>query len=286
MWKNKIINDDCFKVVKQMPDNYIDLICTSPPYATARKKQYGGIEHDQYVEWFLPLSSELQRILKPTGSFILNIKENCVDGERHPYVMELILAMRKQQGYKLIDEYIWHKKNSMPGRFKNKFRDGWEHLFHFSKTLDIQFFQDAVRKPIGDWTKQRVKNLGINDMARYSMKTQSGFGRNMSYWKDKETVLPDNVLYCATESSNKQHSAAYPEDIPDFFIKLLTKKGDIVFDPFLGSGTTCVVSKRLSRNYIGTELNEEYFKVAQERINNTATKIQTNGSLMNAITNL
>src|SRR5437868_7739528 len=94
--EHKLILGDCLDKLKAIPDNSIDLIVTSPPYADARRKTYGGIAADDYVKWFLPISAELFRVLKPTGTFILNIKEKVMNGERHTYVLELIVAMRKQ----------------------------------------------------------------------------------------------------------------------------------------------------------------------------------------------
>jgi site-specific DNA-methyltransferase (adenine-specific) len=92
----KLYQGDCAKELKKIADGSVDLIVTSPPYADQRKTIYGGVHPDKYVEWFLPISAELMRVLKPTGSFVLNIKERVVDGERHTYVMELIIAMKKQ----------------------------------------------------------------------------------------------------------------------------------------------------------------------------------------------
>ena len=93
---NKIIQGDCGEVLQSVPDNSIDLIVTSPPYADRRNGTYGGIHPDRYVEWFLPKSSEFLRVLKPTGTFVLNIKERVANGERHTFVLELILALRQQ----------------------------------------------------------------------------------------------------------------------------------------------------------------------------------------------
>jgi len=109
----KLYLGDCQQELKNLEDNSVDLIITSPPYADSRKNSYGGIHPDRYVEWFLPISAQLLRVLKSTGTFILNIKEKVVDGERHPYVIELILQMRKQ-GWLWTEEFIWHKKNSHP----------------------------------------------------------------------------------------------------------------------------------------------------------------------------
>lgn len=125
---------DCVKELKKLPDVSVDLIVTSPPYADQRNATYGGIHADKYVAWFLPITKELKRVLKPTGSFVLNIKERVVDGERHTYVMELIIAMRKQ-GWLYTEEYIWHKRNCYPGKWPNRFRDAWERCIHF--TLQI-----------------------------------------------------------------------------------------------------------------------------------------------------
>jgi DNA modification methylase len=95
-FENQILLGDCEEVLKSFPDNSVDLIFTSPPYADQRKKTYGGIKPDDYVDWFLPKAAQFFRVLKPRGTFVLNIKERVVNGERHTYVIELILELRKQ----------------------------------------------------------------------------------------------------------------------------------------------------------------------------------------------
>lgn len=254
---------DCLDVLKTLEDNSIDLIVTSPPYSDQRKSTYGGIHPDKYVEWFLPISAELLRVLKPTGSFVLNIKEKVVNGERHTYVIELILALRKQ-GWLWTEEYMWHKKNSFPGKWPNRLRDAWERLLHFNKDKKFNMYQDEVKIPIGDWSTKRLANLSETDKTRDESKVGSGFGKKIENWVGKDMVLPDNVMYMATESSNKNHSAAYPEGLPEWFIKLFTQEGDVVLDPFLGSGTTSRVANRLNRHSIGIEMNEEYYKMTEE----------------------
>lgn len=258
---------DCLDVLKTLEDNSIDLIVTSPPYSDQRKSTYGGIHPDKYVEWFLPISSELLRVLKPTGSFVLNIKEKVVNGERHTYVIELILALRKQ-GWLWTEEYMWHKKNSFPGKWPNRLRDAWERLLHFNKDKKFNMYQDEVKIPIGDWSTKRLANLSETDKTRDESKVGSGFGKKIENWVGKDMVLPDNVMYMATESSNKNHSAAYPEGLPEWFIKLFTQEGDVVLDPFLGSGTTSRVANRLNRHSIGIEMNEEYYKMTEESLSN------------------
>ena len=243
----------------------MDLIFTSPPYADQRKKTYGGISPNKYVEWFLPITNELLRVLKPTGTFILNIKERVVDGERSTYVMELILEMRKQ-GWLWTEEYIWHKKNSYPGKWPNRFRDSWERLIQFNKDKKFKMYQKEVMVPMGDWAKTRLKNLSNADKTRDESKVGSGFGKNISNWLDREMAYPTNVLHLATECNNKNHSAAFPEGLPEWFIKLFTKEGDTVLDPFMGSGTTNIVACRMKRNSIGIEIIPEYYEMVKKEI--------------------
>lgn len=253
----ELYNSDCLHQLKLIKHDSVDLIITSPPYADQRKSTYGGIAPDKYVEWFLPIADELYKVLKPTGSFILNIKEKVVDGERHTYVMELILAMRKH-GWKYTEEYIWHKKNSFPGKWPNRFRDAWERCIHFTKQSKIIMYQDAVKVPIGDWATSRLKHIGENEKTRMESITKSGFGKKLDNWIGKDMVYPTNVLQLATECSNKNHSAAFPESLPEWFIKLFTVEDNVVLDPFSGSGTTLSVAKRMNRNAVGIEINKEY----------------------------
>ncbi len=145
-----LILGDCREELKGIRNNSVDLIFTSPPYADSRKTTYGGISPDKYVDWFLPISKELLRALKPSGTFILNIKEKVVNCERHTYVMELILEMRKQ-GWLWTEEFIWHKKNCYPGKWPNRFRDSWERLLQFNKNKKFKMYQEEVMVPMGDY---------------------------------------------------------------------------------------------------------------------------------------
>ncbi len=271
IFSNKIIGGDCEEILKSLPDNSIDLIFTSPPYADQRTTTYGGIKPDKYVSWFLPKTKEFLRILKPTGSFILNIKERVVDGERHTYVIELILEMKKQ-GWLWTEEYMWHKKNSHPGKWPNRFRDNWERLLHFTKSKKFSMYQDEVMVPVGGWAQSRLKNLSESDKRRDNSRVGSGFGKNISNWVGRDMVYPSNVLHMATECYNQQHSAVFPVALPEWFVKLLTKPGDIVLDPFNGSGTTCVAANRLNRKYLGIDINNEYCEIAIQRLRDETNK--------------
>jgi site-specific DNA-methyltransferase (adenine-specific)/site-specific DNA-methyltransferase (cytosine-N4-specific) len=263
--KTSIYLGDCKEQLKLLSDNSVDLIVTSPPYADQRKNTYGGIHPDKYVEWFLSISEQLLRVLKPTGTFILNIKEKVIDGERSTYVIELILSMRKQ-GWLWTEEFIWHKKNSYPGKWPNRFRDSWERLLQFNKDRKFNMYQKEVMVPMGDWAKARLKNLSDTDKIRDNSKVGSGFGKNISNWLARDKAYPTNVLYLATECNNKNHSAAFPEELPEWFIKLFTKENDTVLDPFMGSGTTLIVANRMKRNSIGIDIVPEYYEMVRKQL--------------------
>ena len=262
---DRIIQGDSLTVLKSLPDSCVDLIFTSPPYADNRKKTYKGIPIKDYVNWFLPISFQLHRVLKTDGAFILNIKERTDNGERQTYVLELILEMRKQ-GWSWTEEYIWHKKNCYPGKWPNRFRDAWERCLQFNKQKKFKMYQEAVMVPIGDWSKKRLSKLSDTDLTRDESKVGSGFGKNVSNWLGRRFVYPTNVLHLATECANRGHSASFPLSLPSWFIKLFTQEGDIVLDPFIGSGTTAIACLDLNRHYIGIEAMDSYYKLAHESI--------------------
>lgn len=265
--ETKIENGDCLDILKHYPDDYFNLIVTSPPYADSRNKTYGGIKPDNYVEWFLPRAKEFLRVLRPDGTFILNIKEKAVKGERHTYVIELILSLR-EQGWFWTEEFIWHKKNCFPGKWPNRFRDAWERCLQFNKSKKFKMYQEEVMVPMGDWAKNRLKNLSNTDQTRDESKVKSGFGKKISNWVDRDMAYPTNVLHFATECYNRNHSAVFPKSLLEWFVKLFTKEHDWILDPFLGSGTTSEIAQELNRNSVGIEIVPEYGALVERRIAN------------------
>jgi len=263
-----IIQGDCREVLQQFEKGTFDLIVTSPPYADQRNKTYGGIKPEKYVEWFLARSEQFFRVLKPTGSFVLNIKEKAEAGERHVYVLELILALRKQ-GWLWTEEYIWHKRNCHPGKWPNRFRDSWERCLHFTKSRKFKMYQEAVMVPMGEWRHARLKNLSETDKRRDDSKVQSGFGKKIANWIGRDMAYPSNVLHFATECGNRQHSATFPKALPEWFIKLFTATGDWVLDPFTGSGTTNIAAQELGRNSVGIDMLPEYVALAKGYLQET-----------------
>ncbi len=273
---DKVIQGDCLEVLKGLPDSSIDFIFTSPPYADNRKATYTGIPIDQYVEWFLPISEQLKRVLKANGSFILNIKERTHNGERQTYVLELILEMKKQ-GWLWTEEYIWHKKNCYPGKWPNRFRDAWERCLHFTKQKQFKMFQEAVMVPTGNWAEKRLARLSETDRIRDNSHVGSGFGKNVSHWLGRDYAYPTNVLHLATECSNRGHSASFPISLPSWFIKLFTEAEDLVLDPFMGSGTTALACIELNRHFIGIEASQHYWQMANQAVLERLTNNNGNG---------
>ena len=263
--KATLLLGDSREQLKSVESDSVDLIVTSPPYANQRAATYGGIKPDDYAAWFMPIADQLQRILKPTGTFVLNIKEPAVNGERHTCVLEIILEMRKR-GWLWTEEFVWHKKNCYPGKWPNRFRDAWERLLQFNKQRKFKMNQESVMVPVGDWYENRMRNLSDTDRVRDESKVGSGFGKKVENWLGRDMVYPTNVLHGATECGNRRHSAVFPYWLPEWYIELFTDPGDVVLDPFAGSGTAVFAALAMGRNAIGVEMYEPYFEKMQEQL--------------------
>lgn len=256
-----------------------DLIVTSPPYADARQKHYDSVHPDDFADWFMTFHQPFYDALKPSGSLVINIKDKVVNGVRHRFVWHMIENLCKN-GWYAIDDYIWHKTNPMPGYWPTRLRDGWEYCFHLAKSPKPYFNAEAVKKPIGGWASTRLKRLGKNDTSRHNSVNKSGFGRDISSWVGKETVLPSNVLSLPLVGKNKNHPAVFPVDLPLFFIKLLSPIGGMVVDPFGGSGSTGIAAFLSGRNFVYVDNNPEYFNAAYDRI---VEEIQAGGISSNQL---
>lgn len=279
---NKIILSDCLTGMKELPDNSINLCVTSPPYANARLKTYGGIHPDKYLEWFRPIAAEIYRLLTPDGSFILNIGDNTVDGETHLYTFEIPIMLKRELGFKFIDPLIWHKRNCPPGKYPNRFKGSWEFCYHFSRSTSIKFNPMSVAQPTKEQSIARSlrqhehcldKSLtgsgftgAARNIGRRIRKNGSGISTNDEQLKLVDLSLPSNVLHLGVESTNVGHSAPFPTEIPEFFIKAFSDHGDLILEPFSGSGTTPIVCSKLSRNFIAFENNLTCFNNSQIRL--------------------
>lgn len=271
------------ELVKDVPSNSIDLIITSPPYANTIS--YGdniAIFHpDNYPEWFMPLATEAARFLKPTGSFILNINDNIMNGKRSIYVFELICRIERETGLSLHDRYIWSKKNPLPTGSERRLNDSVEFIFHFCRKQKnkkgeykrinekIKTFTNRIRTPYAPTTLSRYKYtpMTLNDNVTKDGVVVKREGKKLV--ANPDGVVPGTVFSFKTvaamrnKAANK-HPAPFHSDLPRWFINWLTDEGDLVLDPFMGSGTTAKVCKEMKRNWLGFELNEAYKELMEE----------------------
>ena len=261
----EIICGDSRQVLKKVPDGYINLIVTSPPYADARKNHYDSISPEKFPAFFASFHDELWRVLANDGSFIINIKDKVVDGVRNRYVWKTIMKL-EELGWNCIDDYLWLKPNAMPGFWPNRLRDEWEYCFHLTKNKKFKMLQDNVRKPMGDWADKRLAKLTGKSSERHNSENNSGFGRDLRKWLGKETVLPGNTISVPLVGKNMGHPAVFPIALPEFFIKLFTDKDDCILDPFGGSGSTAIAAIKNHRDAIIIDNKMEYAEVIQKRL--------------------
>ena len=284
-----ILEGDCFELIKSQPDNSVDLVITSPPYSDIVNygKKVSTKKPDDYCDWILPLFKEIYRVLKPSGSFILNINDKCEGGYRSTYIYDLISRNNKETKLKLYDTYIWYKTNGIPNGGTKRFRNTTEFIFHFCKdNKQMKFYMDRVLQEPKESSNQRYNYDMTNqqgeivDGVRIKKKVKirrtnmitNELGSQVEdfvYRDIPNLVRPDNVVRFSTAGSARdnliKHPAPYHKDLPLYYINLLTDENDIVLDPFSGIATTGIACKELNSEYIGYELNESYVDFSIKR---------------------
>lgn len=262
---NKILQGDSLDLLKTLPDNSVDLILTSPPYADMKTYiDFKGILADDYVDWFIPYCIEICRVMKPTGSFILNINDKVENRFRHPYVYDLISELHKRTDLKLFERLFWNKMKGLPNKYR--FGDRVEYLFWFAKTKNFYFDIDEMRTEYSEKSIQRMKKPLKNRFARTEENSKNSEYKN---WEpNPKGALPSTLVNISSESKKiaDNHVAVYPVELAKYFIKGASEEGGVVLDPFMGTGTTAIAAKELNRNYIGFELQQDYIDVANKRI--------------------
>ena len=266
-----MLQGDCAERLKEIPSQSVDLIVTSPPYADQRKGKYEGVPADKYVDWFLPIGHELKRVLKPTGSFMLNIKAHCDEGERNLYVMDLVLALKRQVGFNFVDEYCWYKSAS-PRRKSFRLKNAWEPVYHFA--LGKSFIDhDAIKV----WSKSTFANK--RGTTCYDKKSGNVGGYHDIADQAPGWTDPDNMLYFPTSLLVKDgefpHPAKFPRELVEFLVKGFSPKDGVVLDPFMGSGMTALASLLQGRKCIGIEREEKFVKMAWDRVHATKKQQQS-----------
>lgn len=289
--KDTIINGDVLEVLKQIPSESVDMCITSPPYWQCR--DYGaegqiGLEYTtkDFIDKLNNIFIEVYRVLKKEGSCWINIRDTYSKGIKRSGVKNKSLSLiperlaikMLEEGWILRNDIIWHKPNAMPDSCKNRFTVDYEHLYFFTKIEKEYFFEtqyedfksvkknftkkDKNKKPTG---KQKL--LLDTKMVRHG--AEGSTLNNPSKWSEKGRIKRTTWDINTKPLRDYPHTAPYPEELIDTPIKACCPEGGIVLDIFMGSGTTGVVAKKQNKHYIGIELNEEYIKIAEERIGNS-----------------
>lgn len=263
----EIYHGDSLEVMKKLKDNTIDLCITSPPYANIKKYiDWCGIHPDNYVEWILPFIKELYRILKPSGTFILNIND-CVKNKcRHTYIFELVYRITKELGFKLYERLFWNKLKGLPN--KKRFGDRVEYIFIFCKDVEqMKINIDDMRVP---YSQTSIKRMNKPIKARYS-RTENDDDKKYKNWKpNPKGALPTTLINISSETKKiaDSHIAVYPVELCNYFIKGFSNENDLILDIFAGTGTTGLSCKELNRNCILIEKEKEYCNIIKQRLNN------------------
>jgi site-specific DNA-methyltransferase (cytosine-N4-specific) len=263
---------DSLSLMKNLPDGSIDLVVTSPPYALHFKKEYGNADQKDYVQWLLPFAAEIKRVMKPTGSFVLNLGGAWQPGApvRSLYHYRMLLVLVDELGFDLAQEFFWYNPAKMPAPAewvnvrRIRVKDSVEYIFWLVKDPMAKADNRHVLQPYSEDMKRLIKR-GVKQTIRPSGHVITG-----SFATDQGGSIPPNLIQCGNNESNssymksvkaageKVHPARFPSELPRFFIEFLTSPGDTVLDPFAGSNTTGYVAECLRRKWISIELNEDY----------------------------
>jgi site-specific DNA-methyltransferase (adenine-specific) len=249
-----------------VPDGGVDLVVTSPPYDRQGKYRDGeAYGRAWYRDTFLQVTGEVLRVLQPRGSFVLNYRSRRHGGERGTLQYELVFWLR-EQGFLFCEDFVWGKPSPPPGRFNRFVKDAVEYCFQFAKSPDWQFYPDNCLAP-ARWDvrdRERRRRLPQNFVR---VDEPSGHGRRRVN-AGPDLVRPSSLLYLEPEfgPNPSGHPARFPVALPSFFIELLTLPGQLVLDPFAGTGTTALAAERLGRRWLVAELDPHYAGVLPDRL--------------------
>lgn len=263
---------DSLEYMQQMPSDSVDLVVTSPPYALHFKKEYGNVDQEEYVAWLTPFATEIKRIIKRTGSFVLNLGGAWQAGApiRSLYHYRTLLSLVDDLGFQLAQEFFWFNPAKMPAPAE------WVNVRRIRVKDSVEYIFWLVKDPMANADNRKVLQPYSKDMERLIKRgvkqtvRPSGHVIKGSFATDKGGSIPANLIQCGNNESNsvyiksskrlgsKVHPARFPAELPRFFIEFLTKPGDLVVDPFAGSNTTGYVAESLQRRWIGVELDHKY----------------------------
>ena len=276
---------DSLALMRDIVSDSVDLVITSPPYALHFKKAYGNADQANYINWFSPFALEIQRILKPTGSFVLNIGGAWTPGNptRSLYHFRLLLHLCDEVGFYLCQEFFWYNpaKIPAPAEWVNvrriRVKDSVEYIYWLGKSPNPRADNTKVLQPYSKDMRRLIRR-GVTKTVR-----PSGHNINESFAQDRGGSIPANLIECGNNESNsnylslvkklgrKIHPARFPAELPRFFINFLTNPNDVILDPFAGSNTTGYIAESLNRQWIAIEFNPEYVEDSRLRFQFTET---------------
>jgi len=270
---------DSLELMRQLPDNSVNLILTSPPFALTRQKEYGNKQEEEYIDWFMQFSKEFYRLLTDDGSLVIDLGGAYLPGHpvRSIYQYELLVRLCKEQKFFLAQEFFHYNPARLPTPAewvtirRIRVKDSVNVVWWLSKTENPKSDNKKVLKPYSDSMKALLKN------GYKAQKRPSGHDISEKFGNDNGGAIPPNLLELANTESNsryikrckdlgiKPHPARFPKDFADFFIKFTSSEGDLVLDPFAGSNTTGYAAETLERRWIAMELNELYLAGSKVR---------------------
>lgn len=273
----KCYHADSLDVLREMPDDSVALVMTSPPFALRRQKAYGNVAASEYVEWFWPFAVEIHRVLLPDGSFVLDLGGawNRGSGTRSLYQYELILKMGRL--FHLAQDFYWYNPSKLPTPAewvtirRTRVKDAVTTLWWLSKTDSPRADNRRVLRPYSPSMKRLLRD-GYDTARRPS---QHDIGPH--FRRDNGGAIPPNLLQIPNTRSSDEyfrrcreaglpiHPARFPNGVPEFFIRFLTDPGQLVLDPFAGSNVTGFEAEKLGRRWLAIELNADYIRGSQLR---------------------
>lgn len=275
----RAILGDSLDYMRDLPDQSIDLVVTSPPFGLQRKKEYDNPDADQYVEWFRPFGAEFRRILRASGSLVIDIGGSWVKGQptRSLYHFRLLMMLCDEFKFHLAQELYWWNPSKLPTPAewvtvrRIRVKDAVNSVYWLSPTPWPKASNRRVLQPYSPSMKSLLKN-GYRSKLR-----PSGHDISDKFTRDNGAAIPPNLIAVANTESNsyylrycrakgiKPHPARFPIALPEYFVRMLTDKGDTVLDPFAGSCVTGAACERLNRSWTCVELVESYLEGAAAR---------------------
>lgn len=281
---------DALEALKSLKPECVDLVITSPPFALRRKKSYGNVSPEEYGDWFWPFAEAIFRVLKPRGSFVLDIGGSWNKGEptRTIYHFDLLMRLCDPRGpFHLAQEFYWYNPAKMPSPAqwvtvkRIRVKDAVNPIWWLAKSMKPKASNRRVLKPYTQ-SMQRLLSKGYNKGPR-----PSGHVVSDKWQRRQRGAIPPNLIIAAnTKSIDKYlqacrkhelevHPARFVEAVPNFFIRFLTRPGDTVLDPFAGSNVVGEVAERLGRKWISVEIEEEYVVGSAFRFKRVGEKLVT-----------